>query len=80
MNTEDFTILNVDDDEAGRYAKGRILQRVGYRVIEASTGTDALRIARQEKPQLIFLDVMLPDINGLEVCRILKTIRQRRIS
>lgn len=73
MNTEDFTILNVDDDEAGRYAKGRILQRAGYQVVEASTGSDALTIARRDKPQLILLDVMLPDINGLEVCRILKS-------
>jgi signal transduction histidine kinase len=72
MNPQDFTVLNIDDDEAGRYAKSRILQRAGYRVVDAGTGTDALRIAREQKPPLILLDVMLPDTNGLEVCRILK--------
>ena len=73
MNTQDFTILNIDDDEAGRYAKTRILQRAGYRVVDAGTGMDTFKLARQEKPQLILLDVMLPDINGLEVCRLLKS-------
>ena len=69
MNPQDFTILNIDDDEAGRYAKTRILQRAGYRVVDAGTGMDTFKIARQEQPQLILLDVMLPDINRLEVCR-----------
>src|ERR1051325_3457161 len=72
MNPQDFLILNTDDDEAGRYAKSRILQRAGYHVVDAGTGTEALRIAREEKPQLILLDVMLPDINGLKVCQMLK--------
>jgi PAS domain S-box-containing protein len=66
------TILNVDDSEAGRYVKSRILSAAGYRVIEAATGTDALRLAREAKPHLALLDVKLPDLNGLEVCRSLK--------
>jgi two-component system, sensor histidine kinase len=73
MKTEDLIILNIDDDEAGRYAKTRILRRAGYQVLDAGTGTEALNIAHENKPQLILLDVMLPDINGLEVCRILKS-------
>jgi len=72
MNPADFLIFNVDDDAAGRYAKTRILQRAGYRVIDAGTGAEAFRIAREKKPQLILLDVMLPDINGLKVCQMLK--------
>src|SRR5262245_19588493 len=73
MNPQDFTILNVDDDDAGRYAKSRILQRAGYRVLEAANGADTLRIVQEENPQLVLLDVMLPDINGLKVCKMLKT-------
>ena len=71
--TKTYTILNVDDNQAGRYARTRILERAGYRVIEAETGTDALRLAKQESPQAVLLDVRLPDINGLEVCRTIKT-------
>ncbi|HME61084.1 MAG TPA: response regulator, partial [Candidatus Binatia bacterium] len=68
-----YTILNVDDNEAGRYARTRILELAGYKVIEAETGTDALRLARQELPQAVLLDLRLPDVNGLDVCRTIKT-------
>ncbi|NHZ98210.1 response regulator [Massilia sp. CCM 8734] len=65
-------ILNVDDSEGARYAKSRILTRAGFRVIEATDGTSALLRAREDKPDLVLLDVKLPDINGFEVCRLLK--------
>ena len=71
MNTENL-ILNVDDDEAGRYAKSRILKRAGYEVVEAGTGADALRLVNESTPQLVLLDVKLPDINGMDVCRKIK--------
>ena len=67
------TILNVDDREVCRDTKSRILAAAGYRVIEVETGMDALRLAREAKPQLVLLDVKLPDIDGLEVCRSLKS-------
>jgi signal transduction histidine kinase len=65
-------ILNVDDDVASRYAKSRILKRAGYEVIEAGTGTDALRLVKDAQPHLVLLDVRLPDINGMDVCRRIK--------
>jgi two-component system, sensor histidine kinase len=71
-DTEVHTILNVDDDEANRYAKSRILKRAGYRVIEAGAGMQALRMVKESMPQLVLLDVKLPDINGLDVCRRIK--------
>src|SRR5689334_5658585 len=65
-------ILNVDDDEGARYAKTKIFGRAGYRVLEAGTGVDALKLVHQEKPHLVLLDVGLPDINGMEICRQIK--------
>jgi two-component system, sensor histidine kinase len=65
-------ILNVDDTEAARYAKTRILTRAGFIVIEASTGSEALLRAHQDRPDLVLLDIKLPDINGFEVCRRIK--------
>ena len=67
------TILNIDDNEASLYVKSRLLRSEGYTVIEGSTGSDALRLAREQKPQLALVDVKLPDISGLEVCRALKS-------
>src|SRR5918994_3732388 len=67
-----YTIVNVDDDDAGRYAKSRILRRAGHRVLEASTGAGGLALVTEVKPQLLLLDVNLPDMSGLEVCRIIK--------
>ena len=71
-NNSDALILNVDDSDGARYAKSRILTRAGFNVIEASNGGDALLRAAKDRPALILLDVKLPDINGLEVCRRLK--------
>jgi DNA-binding response OmpR family regulator len=67
FTTEDALILAVDDNEAGRYAKARILRLAGFEVIEAGTGQDALRLARERHPELMLLDVRLPDVNGRHV-------------
>ena len=58
LMTEPFahTIVNVDDDDAGRYTKSRILRRAGYRVLEASTGADGLGLVAEVKPQLLLLE------------------------
>lgn len=71
-NFADSLILNVDDNDGARYAKSRILTRAGFQVIEAAGGSAALHRARTDNPELVLLDVKLPDINGFEVCRLLK--------
>lgn len=65
-------ILHVDDDEANRYVHTRMLQRAGFNVTEASTGKQALQLVAEIVPDLIVLDVKLPDIHGFEVCRKIK--------
>ena len=72
-DTETATILNVDDSEPIRYSRSRILVNAGYRVIEAGTGEEALDLVVALKPQLLVIDVNLPGIDGLEVCRIVKS-------
>lgn len=66
-------ILNVDDHEAARYARSRLLTKAGYTVQEAATGTQALELSTSLRPALVILDVNLPDVSGLEVCRRIKT-------
>ncbi|MFO0858957.1 MAG: response regulator [Phycisphaerales bacterium] len=66
-------ILNVDDHQAARYAKTRILESAGYEVLEADTGAKALRLSRDRKPCIALIDVKLPDMSGLEVCRQIKS-------
>ncbi len=65
-------ILNVDDYEGSRYARTQLLRRASFEVIEASTGADALRITSERRPDLVLLDVNLPDMDGFEVCRRLR--------
>ncbi|HEX3954896.1 MAG TPA: response regulator [Stellaceae bacterium] len=67
-------ILVVDDDEANRYFKSHVLRGVGYEVHEAALGKEALQHVKQERPELVLLDVRLPDMNGLEICRQIKAM------
>ena len=67
------TILNVDDYLPARHARTKLLAHAGFNVTEAGTGAEALRLAAERRPQLIVLDVNLPDISGLEVCRRIKS-------
>ncbi|MCX6050152.1 MAG: PAS domain S-box protein [Chloroflexi bacterium] len=74
VDTSKITILNVDDNESGLYTKSRILRRANYRVLEAQTGREALRLVQEANPQLVLLDVKLPDMHGFEVCRRIKAM------
>lgn len=65
-------ILIVDDDIDSLKLIGLMLQRNGYEVVAASAGNQALSKASAEVPDLIILDVMMPDMNGYEVCRRLR--------
>lgn len=65
-------ILVVEDDPGLRFAFTRSLQAAGYLTLEAATGAEGLRLARQEVPDLILLDIVLPDINGAAVCQEIK--------
>ena len=66
-------VLIVDDYDAGRYASGRVLRLAGFDIVEASTGIEALERVVSDRPDLVLLDVRLPDINGVEVCRRIKS-------
>src|SRR5665648_882246 len=65
-------ILVVDDEASVRNLVKSYLVNEGYDLIEADNGADALKLARTDHPDLIVLDLMLPEVDGLEVCRILR--------
>lgn len=65
-------ILAVEDDPNLLQTLVYNLKREGYTALTASTGTDAVEVARRERPDLIILDLMLPEMSGLDVCRIVR--------
>jgi DNA-binding response OmpR family regulator len=65
-------ILVVDDEPKIIKLTRDYLMKYGYRVISASDGAEALTLARREKPDLVVLDLMLPEMDGWEVCRTLR--------
>jgi signal transduction histidine kinase len=69
---DQILVVNVDDQDAQRYVKTRDLQSAGFRVIEATSGAEALRLIKQHRPPVVLLDVQLPDIDGYEVCVFIK--------
>lgn len=66
-------ILVVDDEPNIRELAQIILQDEGYNVITADNGVDAIQKVKDEMPDLVLLDIVMPGMNGLEVCKILKT-------
>ena len=72
MRNKEIKILLVDDEpdiiEIVRYN----LEQVGYQIFSASDGLEALKVADKELPHLIILDVMMPNLNGIETCEKLR--------
>jgi putative two-component system response regulator len=73
LGLEPDLVLIAEDDAANRALLVRHLERGGYRAIAVADGRDALRAAMEEAPALILLDIGLPDLSGLDVCRRLRT-------
>jgi len=65
-------ILVIDDDEVARYMVGKLLAETRYEVIEAATGAEGVRLARERQPQVIFLDFVLPGMTAFDVLDELK--------
>lgn len=69
-------ILNVDDRPSSLYVRNRALRMHGFAVANAGSGRDAIEFARRLQPQLVLLDVHLPDMDGRDVCQLLKNDRE----
>lgn len=65
-------VLIIEDEEALRFTLAHAMKREGYTVYTSARGDDGLRLAREQKPDLILLDVMLPGLDGIQVCRSLR--------
>lgn len=73
MNTFPFSILIVDDTQQNVQVLSQMLRDVGYKVFAAFNGPDALNLVSKRLPDLILLDVMMPEMNGFDVCHKLKS-------
>ncbi len=73
MGSPSTSILVADGDGAARHELAQHLESCGYRVSHASSGDEALSVARREQPSLAILEIPLPVLSGYEVCRALKS-------
>jgi DNA-binding response OmpR family regulator len=71
-------ILIVDDEEQVRDLFGSYLSKQGHRIVAAASGPEAIGMARRENPDLILLDLMMPEMDGITLCKILKSDEQTR--
>ena len=72
MKAKDKKVLVVDDDPVVIRLVKEILKNLGYQVETAKDGIDAMVLVKQERPDLIVLDIMMPELNGYDVLRTLK--------
>jgi two-component system alkaline phosphatase synthesis response regulator PhoP len=68
------SILIIDDEPDIRTLLKYNLEKEGFKVIETDNGTDGIDIARNSAPDLILLDVMMPDMDGIETCEKIKAL------
>jgi DNA-binding response OmpR family regulator len=66
-------ILIVDDKGSFRKIMSYMLQKEGYHVVDAPDGETAIKVAKEKRPDLIFMDIMMPGIDGVEACLRLRT-------
>ena len=66
------TVLVIEDNDQNRMLSHALLEAKGYSVLEAATGMEGWRIAHEQHPDIILMDIQLPDISGLEVANWLK--------
>ena len=66
---DDRCVLVVDDDAVLRRVVRAVLEADGFRVLEAHNGQQGLELAAREQPRVVILDVMMPGLDGVEVCR-----------
>ncbi len=71
-NQSQKTILITDDQKTNRRMLQLMLKKNGYLTIEAASGFDCIRAVKEQNPDLILLDIMMPDISGIDVCRRLR--------
>ena len=69
MDSMAQTVLIIDDDRDINEMLGRLAQMAGWEYLKAETGADGLRLARREHPDVVILDMMLPDVDGYAICR-----------
>ena len=74
MNKKDIKILLVDDEPDILEIVGYNLSNAGYQIITAENGLEAVKKAKKELPQLIILDVMMPEMDGIEACELIRKI------
>ena len=68
------TVLIVDDDDYTLEHWGNIIERLGFEVLRASTGEEGVQLYEEKKPDVVFLDLVLPNVNGEEVFKRMKKI------
>jgi CheY-like chemotaxis protein len=71
---DEVTVLLVEDTEDNRFMMRRLLEMSGYRVVEATNGEEAVRVAEAESPGLILMDLSLPMIDGLAATRLIRKL------
>ena len=74
MKKKDITILLVDDEQDILEIVGYNLSQEGYKIVTAANGKEAIIAAKKERPQLIIMDVMMPEMDGMEACENIRKI------
>lgn len=76
MTDQKTKILIVDDEPNILLSLDLLMRRNGYDVFVARNGQEALELLKEQNPDLIILDIMMPDVDGYEICRIIKSSEQ----